>query len=65
MSEDAQKQVVRMLWTYTGVGVFVFVLSFLLIAAIPVVGAVFLVCSLAVLMYAVQNWVVYFWNKRK
>ena len=65
MREDAQKQVVRMLWTYTGVGVFVFVLSFLLVPVIPVVGVVFLVCSLAVLMYAAQSWVVYFWNKRK
>jgi hypothetical protein len=74
MSEAARKNVIRLLWTYTGVGVGGLALCGLLLMAgssstngetLAIPGAVLLVCSIAVLLYAAQQWALYFWNRRK
>ena len=73
MGEDAKKTVLRLLWTYTGVGVGGLALCGLLLLAgssstngetLAIPGAVLLVCSIAVLLFAAQQWAVYFWNRR-
>jgi hypothetical protein len=73
MGEAARKKVVRLMWTYTGVGVAGLLLAGLLFMAgsnstngevVVGAGALLLVCSIAVLLYAAQQWAIYFWHRR-
>ena len=73
MGEEAQGKVQRLLWTYTGVGAGGLVLAGLLLLegssstngeALAIPGVLLLVCSIAVLLFAAQQWAVYFWNRR-
>jgi hypothetical protein len=65
----------RLLWTYTGLGVAGLLLAVQLVAQAangdaldgPVGAGAFLlgVASLAALLYAGQQWATYFWNRRR